>query len=318
MPPKKLKKTEKKLFSNSIQLEGHQAEVYSGKFSHNGEYYATTGNDKAILIWETFDKKCKNVSSILHAHSSPILELCWSSDDDRIISCSVDKRVTIWDIYNGNYITKYKDHDNYIYSVDCYDNLICSVGEDCSLIINDTRSKEKVSIYNHKYQLTTCKFIKNDMVFFGGIDNQIYKYDLKKGEIDKNFALIGHNDTITGIDISHNKKFLLSNSMDNSLIIWDIKTKGGVLSKKLMGNKHGPEKNLLRCRWSNNDNLVSCGSADKIVHIWDVKAGYIINNIYGHNGGINEVDFNPIDSTIIASVSDDNTAIIGYYDKNNK
>ena len=38
---------------------------------------------------------------------------------------------------------KYKDHDNnYIYSLDYYNNLICSVGEDCSLIINDIRSKD--------------------------------------------------------------------------------------------------------------------------------------------------------------------------------
>ena len=312
MPQKKEKL--KKLFSNSIQLEAHQAEVNSGKFSHNGEYFATAGNDKAIHIWETFDKRCKNVNSILHAHSSPILEICWSNDDDTIASCSVDKRVTLWDIYNGKDIIKDKDHDNYIYSVDYQNNLICSVGEDCTLIINDIRSKEKTNSYNHKYQLTTCKFLKNDCIFFGGIDNQIYKYDLRKAEIDKNFLLIGHNDTITGIDISHNNKYLLSNSMDNSLIIWDIQKKGGILSKKLMGNKHGPEKNLLRCKWSNNDNLVSCGSADKIIHIWDIKLGYIINNIYGHNGGINEVDFNPIDSTIISSVSNDNTAIIGYFE----
>ncbi len=312
MSQKKLK--EKKLFSKSIQLEAHQGEVNSGKFSHNGEYFATAGNDKSIHIWETFDKKFKNVNSILHAHSSPILEICWSNDDDRIASCSVDKRVTLWDIYSGKYIVKYKDHDNYIYSVDYNDNLICSVGEDCTLIINDTRSKEKTNSYHHKYQLTTCKFLKNDFIYFGGIDNQIYRYDLIKGEFDKTFALIGHNDSITGIDISHNNKFLLSNSMDNSLIIWDIQKKGGVLSKKLMGNKHGQDKNLLRCKWSINDNLVSCGSADKIVHIWDAKAGYIINNLYGHNGGINEVDFNPIDSTIISSVSNDNTAIIGYYE----
>ena len=59
---------------------------------------------------------------------------------------------------------------------------------------------------------------------------------------------------------------------------------------------------------------ISSDANGVLIHIWDVKAGYIINNIYGHNGGINEVDFNPIDSTIISSVSNDNTAIIGYYE----
>ena len=114
--PQKNQKT-KKLFSNSIQLEAHQAEIFSGKFSHNGEYFATAGNDKAIHIWETFDKKCKNVNSILHAHSSPILEICWSNDDDRIASCSVDKRVTLWDIYK---LQRYW----FDYAVEIYTSLI--------------------------------------------------------------------------------------------------------------------------------------------------------------------------------------------------
>ena len=202
-----MKNKEKKLFSESIQLEGHKAEINSGKFSHNGEYFCSAGNDEIINIWEVFDKKCKNVNSIIHAHSSPILEICWSSDDNYIASCSADKRVTLWDIYNGNYLIKYKEHDNFIYSLDFYDNLICSVGEDCTLIINDIREKAKIDSYRHKYQLTTCKFFKNDCIYFGGIDNQIYKYDLKKKEIDKNYMFIGHNDTITGLDISHNNKY---------------------------------------------------------------------------------------------------------------
>jgi len=163
----------KKLFSDSIQLEGHQGEINSGKFSHNGEYFCSAGNDKTINIWEVFDKKCQNVNSIIHAHSSPILEICWSSDDDYIASCSVDKRVTLWDIYNGNYLIKYKDHDNYVYSIDFNDNLICSVGEDCTLVINDIRIKSKINSYQHKYQLTSCKFLKNDAIF---LEESIIKY----------------------------------------------------------------------------------------------------------------------------------------------
>ena len=308
-----MKNKEKKLFSESIQLEGHKAEINTGKFSHNGEYFCSAGNDQIINIWDVFDRKCKNVNSIMHAHSSPILEICWSSDDNYIVSCSVDKRVTLWDIYNGNYIKKYKEHDNYVYSVDFYDNLICSVGEDCTLIINDIREKDKSFFYRHKYQLTSCKFLKNESIYFGGIDNQIYRFDMKNHQIDKTFMLIGHNDTITGLDISHNNKYLLSNSMDNSLIIWNLEKTGNNLHKKLMGNKHGQDKNLLRCKWSNDDSLVSCGSADKIIHIWDAKVGCIIKNIYGHNGTVNEVDFNSLDSNIISSVSNDNTSIIGYF-----
>ena len=49
----------KKLFSDSIQLEGHKAEINTGKFSHNGEYFCSAGNDQIINIWDVFDKKCR-------------------------------------------------------------------------------------------------------------------------------------------------------------------------------------------------------------------------------------------------------------------
>ena len=52
----------KKLFSNYILLEAHQVEINSGQFSHNGEYFSTAGNDKAIHIWKIFDKKFRNVN----------------------------------------------------------------------------------------------------------------------------------------------------------------------------------------------------------------------------------------------------------------
>lgn len=309
-----LTKTKKKLFSPTIQLEGHQNEIYTGKFSNKGEFFASGGNDKVINIWKVFDRRCRNANSILNAHSNSILELCWSDNDDHVISCSVDKRVTVWDIYGGSFVSKFKDHDNFIYSVDSKKNLICSVGEDCCLILNDIRSKEKINSYMHKYQLTCCKFsYEGSQIFFGGIDNQVWKYDLRMGKVDSNFALIEHTDTISGISLSHDDKYLLSNSMDNSMCVWEL-SNGGGLVKKLGGGSHGQERDFLRCAWSFNDKYVSCGSSDKIVHIWDVNKGLIVKDLYGHSGAVNEVDFNAYDSKIISSVSSDHTAIIGYYE----
>ena len=43
-----LKDKRKVLFSDSIQLEGHQAEINSGKFSHNGEYFCSACSDQMI------------------------------------------------------------------------------------------------------------------------------------------------------------------------------------------------------------------------------------------------------------------------------
>ena len=55
----------------------------------------------------------------------------------------------------------------------------------------------------------------NEYVFFGGLDNTIKALNLKKNEVE--FWLLGHTDTITGLKLSNNGKYLLSNAMDNSI-----------------------------------------------------------------------------------------------------
>lgn len=308
----------KKTFSETVQLTGHKSELYTGKFSKDGELYATAGTDRDINIWQTFHPQMKNISLFPSAHGNSILELCWGESNEHLYSCSVDKTIKKWDIYESKQERKFKDHKGFINSIDVYnDNIIASVGDDGDLILNDTRAKKIITQYKFNYPLTSVKFtLSGDEIFIGGIDNQIKKFVIKSNTIDINSSLIGHTDTVTGISISHGGNFLLSNSMDNSLCIWDIRpyVKGGNrLMKILRGNVHNFEKNLLRCAWSNDDNFVSCGSADRCVHIWEVDSGNIVNNLYGHNGSVNEVDFNYGNNDIIASVSSDHTAIIGKF-----
>lgn len=52
----------------------------------------------------------------------------------------------------------------------------------------------------------------SDKIFIAGIDNEIKVFDLRKKIID--YTLFGHTDTVTGICLSHDGSYLLSNSMD--------------------------------------------------------------------------------------------------------
>lgn len=305
----------KQLYTPNIQLLGHNSELFAGRFSKDGELYATGGFDKVINIWETFGKCCDNITQLSGGHSNAILDLCWGNDNTRLVSCGADKTISIWDIFESKRLKKYKEHDSFINSIDVLDNyIIVSVGEDCTLIINDSRQKEKVHEENFRYQLTSVKFntSNNDEVFIGGIDNQIKVFNRKMNKVDN--ILIGHVDTITGLAVSHNGNMLLSNAADNTLKVWDIRpfVKGGRLLKTLKGVVHNFEKNLLRCAWSKDDKYVSAGSADRIVCIWDIEEEKIVNKFTGHTGSINDVDFNT-QSNIISSASSDHTAILGNY-----
>lgn len=53
--------------------------------------------------------------------------------------------------------------------------------------------------------------------------------------------------------------------------------------------QHGSDKNLLRCSWSPDGEMVTAGSADRAVHIWDVPSTQELYYLPGHKGTVNEV-----------------------------
>jgi Prp8 binding protein len=149
-------------------------------------------------------------------------------------------------------------------------------------------------------------------VFLGGIDNQIKIYNLKKKQLE--FSLVGHTDTITGLSLSNDGNYLLSNSMDNTIKCWDVRpfVQGDRCIKQFSGISHNFEKNLLRVCWSHDDSLISAGSSDRFVYIWNVASTKLERKLGGHNGTVNETCFNKL-TNVIASCSSDQLSIIGEY-----
>ena len=78
----------------------------------------------------------------------------------------------------------------------------------------------------------------------------------------------------------------------------------------LQGATHNFEKNLIKCCWNKDGTLVSAGSADRIVNVWEVNSGQIKHRLGGHKGSVNETS---LSGKYIASASSDKTVIIGEF-----
>mmetsp|Transcript_10632 Transcript_10632/g.10474 ORF Transcript_10632/g.10474 Transcript_10632/m.10474 type:complete len:154 (+) Transcript_10632:283-744(+) len=140
-------------------------------------------------------------------------------------TCSADKTVSVWDLTEGKRLKKYKDHEGIVNSVQAGrrgEEIFVTTSDDCTVRLFDERTRKAVEVLTLNYQPTTAIFNDtNEFIYYGGLDNQIKAWNIKTEEKEE-FSLLGHTDTITGISLSHDGKYLLSNAMDKTAKKWDI------------------------------------------------------------------------------------------------
>ncbi|KAG2177425.1 hypothetical protein INT44_007936 [Umbelopsis vinacea] len=293
-------------------LSGHQGEVFTCEFDPSGQHIASGSHDRQILLWNTYGD-CVNYG-MMKGHTNAILELHWAKDGRQIYSCSADQTLGIWDVESGERVRKWKGHSLVVNSCSISRNtpeLVVSGSDDGCVKIWDAREKNAVETFQDDFQVTSACFSDSgDMVFTGGIDNEIKAWDLRKKAVV--YSLTGHADTITGIKLSPDGSYLLSNSMDNTTRMWDVKPFAPTdrCVKVFEGAPHGYEKNLIRPCWSPDGNQIASGSSDRSVVIWDVASRKILYKLPGHKGCVNDVDWHPKEP-ILVSASTDRTLYLG-------
>lgn len=159
-----------------LRLEGHKGEVYTCKFSPDGDLFASAGHDKSIFLWRPLHPECKNFA-VLCGHKSAILELHWSADCERIVTASPDKTVRAWDVASGEQIKKMAEHSDVVNSCHLLRRgppLVVSGSEDSSIKIWDLRSKRSVQTLQDSFQLlSVCFGDTGDTVYSSSIDNTV-------------------------------------------------------------------------------------------------------------------------------------------------
>ncbi|KXS12333.1 WD40 repeat-like protein [Gonapodya prolifera JEL478] len=293
-------------------LTGHGGELFTAKFSPDGQSVVSGSFDKSIFLWKTYGD-CSNYA-VLKGHKSAVIEVQWGREGDVVYSVSADKSMCQWDVPTQTRLRKHVGHTDIVNTCAVSRKgreQLATGGDDCSVKIWDPREKQAVYTISEKWQVTALEWSADGQnLFVGGLDNQIKAYDLRRPE--PLYTLSGHMDTITGLRISPDGSRLLSNGMDNTVRTWDVRpfAPGSRLVGVYEGAPHGFEKYLIRPCWSSDGAFVAAGAADRTVLVWNVDTRKIVYKLPGHKGVVTEVGWHPKEP-IVLSCSTDKTMYLG-------
>ncbi|KAJ3272169.1 Chromatin assembly factor 1 subunit B [Terramyces sp. JEL0728] len=111
-------------------LSRHSAAVNCVRWSPNGQYIASGGDDGSILLWEQTDKKQQSIDDdefdnlehwrtaiILRGTTSDLYDLAWSPNGTMIASAGIDSSIRVFDIKEQKCVHVMTEHQHFVQGV---------------------------------------------------------------------------------------------------------------------------------------------------------------------------------------------------------
>jgi len=327
-------------------LLGHDGSIHALKFSHDGKYCFTAGQDRTVRLWNPtridpafqVPSKNNNSSSITalfhkkkeipralpiqvysdgHTHSVSAIDM---DDTSTTLLSSSDKAVVVTDVVSKKLKRRFTGHTARVNAVTCSSGgeAFLSASYDATVRIWDGRSSSStpIQILTEAKDSVSCLAVLQDSsnnfaeIITGSIDGCIRTYDLRKGLLTCDS--LGKDVSITSISIFSEQMCIAAACLDGNIHVLD--RRNGDRLSIISGDDRTVGNYALTCCVTADDSSIASGSENGDAVMYDIVSGKKIQTLFGHTRPTCSIICHPKSNSLVITGSYDGSAVVWSHD----
>ncbi|XP_071959239.1 DDB1- and CUL4-associated factor 11-like [Antedon mediterranea] len=335
-------------------LKSYNSKVFCGSYSKDGTVFMSACQDKFIRLYDTTNGKFKQIREIPARDIGwSIIDTAYSPDGCYLIYSSWSDKIHLCNIY-GDYEThtalelNAEEYSHFCVFTINFSNdnreVLAGANDGCIYVYDREKAERILKIDAHADDLSTVVFADSSshIIYSGADDGMCKVWDRRcLTEVCPKpvGVLAGHTDGLTFVDSKGDSRYLITNSKDQSIKLWDLRkfaSKDTVdLAKKAVAQQswdyrwqpvprrsnrkkiikddpslmtyrgHAVLQTLVRSYFSpvftTGQRYIYTGCATGAIVIYDVLTGQVVSKLKGHEGCVRDVSWHPFDNNIIST-----------------
>eukprot|EP00026_Physarum_polycephalum_P000281 Phypoly_transcript_00281.p1 GENE.Phypoly_transcript_00281~~Phypoly_transcript_00281.p1 ORF type:complete len:1777 (-),score=249.49 Phypoly_transcript_00281:112-5442(-) len=206
----------------------------------------------------------QEVKRMNDCHESKVNDVWISKDKKRIVSCSLDKRIIIWDTESGNPRSILVGHTEEVNKicVNASETIIVSASSDRTLKVWNFSGEIITTIDQHTDEVYSCKFRADGQIMSSSKDKTVRVWNATDFKEVSCFVYPGE---VFDFCVSSDGTKLIAVGSDRLVHVRDLRTGDNIAAFV------GHMMHVVFCLPMQNDRVIT-GSLDRTVKIWDLNA----------------------------------------------